>query len=41
MFTKKKHTGTIHGFKTVIDWGAVGGTIAVGFVALVILANLG
>lgn len=42
MFTKTKHTGrmTVDGYKKVVDWDAVWGTIFVAFVVIVILANL-
>lgn len=40
MFTKKKWMGSAHAYKTVIDWGAVFGTIFVVTLGIVLLASV-
>ena len=39
MFTKKKHIGSAHAYRTVIDWDAVGGAIILGVIALALLSQ--
>ena len=39
MFTKKKHVGSAHAYRTVIDWDAVGGAIILGVIALALLSQ--
>ncbi len=39
MFTKKKHVGSAHAYRTVIDWDAVGGAIILGVIALVLMSQ--
>ena len=36
MFTKRRHVGSAHAFKTEIDWGAVLGLVVIGVVLLLI-----
>ena len=38
MFTKKKHVGSAHVFKTVVDWDAVLGAVVVGVALLLIFS---
>lgn len=38
MFTKKKHVGSAHAFKTVVNWDAVLGAVVVGGVLLAIFS---
>ncbi len=39
MFTKKKHVGSAHAYRTVIDWDAVGGAFILGVIALALLSQ--
>ena len=39
MFTKKKHVGSAHAFKTVIDWDAVWGFIIVAVLFLAFVSS--
>jgi Mn2+/Fe2+ NRAMP family transporter len=41
MFTKKKHLGSAHAFKTVIDWDAVWGAVIVVVIFLALLSSCG
>jgi len=41
MFTKRKHVGSAHAFKKVIDWDAIWGTTVLGLLILVCLSQCG
>jgi len=39
MFTKRKHVGSVHGFKKVTDWDAVWGAVFIGFLLLIAVSS--
>jgi len=40
MFTKNQHLGSAHAYRTVIDWEAIGGAIAIGLIVLAVIGAM-